>query len=132
MKATNNITRNITKSLIVLTSIFFFQINTISAEGFNTNPPVNFTVNNLVSILAPTAPSISDFNDAELNLSDITNLAPVTPAEADFNDSFETTYNINTLAPVTPAEADFSDAEIETINMTTLAPTTPSEASFND
>ena len=132
MKATNNITNNILKSLIVLVSIFFFQINTISAEGFNTNPPVNFTINTLVTILAPTTPSVSDFNDAELNVSDNTNLAPVTPAEADFSDSFDTNDNMNTLAPGTPAEADFNDAEIETINITALAPTTPFEADFND
>ena len=132
MKATNNITNNILKSLIVLTSIFFFQINTISAEGFNTNPPVTFTINTLVTILAPTTPSVTDFNDAELNVTDNTNLAPVTPAEADFSDSLETTYNMNTLAPETPAEADFNDAELETINITTFAPTTPFEANFND
>lgn len=132
MKATNNITRNIAKSLIVLTSIFFFHTNTIFAEGFNTNPPLNFTINTLVTILAPTTPSVTDFTDAELNVTDNTNLAPVTPAEADFNDSTANALNMNTLAPETPAEADFNDAELETINITTLAPTTPSEANFND
>ena len=109
MKATNNITRNILKSLILIVSMFFIQISTVSAEGFNSPSSATLTLNTMITSLAPNVPSISDFNDAELNATDFIELAPVAPAEADFSETPETSTTIADLAPVSPAEADFND-----------------------
>jgi len=109
MKATNNITSNILKSLILIVSMFFIQISTVSAEGFNSPSSATLTLNTMITSLAPNVPSISDFNDAELNATDFIELAPVAPAEADFSETPETSTTIADLAPVSPAEADFND-----------------------
>ncbi|MCX6284230.1 MAG: hypothetical protein NTW31_08360 [Bacteroidetes bacterium] len=132
MKATNTITNNILKSLILIAAIFFFQVLSVKAEGNYPVPSPSFTMNNLITILAPTAPSLTDFSDAELNAADFTSLAPVVPSEADFNDTPETNANVADLAPLTPSEADFSDAELLHTDITSLAPVTTSFADFND
>ena len=132
MKATYNITNNIMKSLIILTSIFFIQISTSFAGGYNLTPSANNSIDILITTLAPTAPSSTDFSDAELEAADFSNLAPVVPSEADFNDTPFTIFSLTDLAPVNPAEADFNDADFTNFDFTALAPTTPSEADFND
>jgi hypothetical protein len=130
MKATNNITGTILKSLIIIVSIFFIQISNVFAEIKNCTPPAVPAINTLIQALAPVNPGICDFNDAELNTADFSDLAPVTPSEADFNDTPEVVYDPTGLALLSPAEADFNDAVNH--NITDLAPLTPSEAGFID
>ena len=132
MKALYNISSKILKSLIIISTILFLQVNTTFAEGNTINPSVTLSMNTLLSILAPTTPATSDFSDAELNLSDIETLAPVVPSEAGFGDSDEIKINMNYLALDVPAEADFNDADMNNLNITSLAPVPPSEADFND
>lgn len=131
MKATNNITANILKSLALISAVFFFQLNTIKAEGYNTTVSTTLTINTLITVLAPSAPLFTDFNDAELNATDFLNLAPSAPAEADFNETPESMI-ISSLAPTTPAEADFSDSYTTVSELAFLAPTAPASADFND
>ena len=104
MKALYNISSKILKSLIIISTILFLQVNTTFAEGNTINPSVTLSMNTLLSILAPTTPATSDFSDAELNLSDIETLAPVVPSEAGFGDSDEIKINMNYLALDVPAE----------------------------
>jgi len=131
MKATNNITNNILKSLILIAAIFFFQMRSAKAEGYSSAPSAAVALKNLITILAPTAPSSTDFSDSELNAADFKNLAPAVPAEAGFDET-EDTISLNGLAPVVPASADFSDSDPATSSITDLAPTTPTTADFND
>ena len=131
MKATNTI-KNITKSLIIIISVFFIQFSSVYAGSDNTNPPSAPTFIALIQTLAPVNPETCDFNDAELNAADFSYLAPLIPSEADFNDIPETDLNIAHLAPVTPAETEFSDADLENTDITSLAPVTPDQTDFND
>ena len=132
MKATNNITHNIMKSLIIIVSVFFIHISTVLAGNNTYSPSAASTVNNLIQSLAPANVETCDFNDAELNAADFSYLAPLVPSEADFNHTPVITYTMASLAPVIPSEADFNDADLENFNITSLAPITPVEADFND
>jgi len=84
---------------------------------------------------ALTAPSVADFNAAELR-----ELAPVLPVEADFSDNDLVTLSSSSpsvsalLAPVTPAEADFNDSDADNLNtlLPYLTPNLPGEADFQD
>jgi len=109
MKATNTITNNIMKSLIIIVSVFLIQMSSVFAGNNNTILPATTTVYNLTQTLAPSSPVTCDFTDSDLNVSDFSNLAPVSPIEADFSDSEIENINITSLAPVTPSEADFTD-----------------------
>ncbi|MCX6280830.1 MAG: hypothetical protein NTU51_02615 [Bacteroidetes bacterium] len=130
MKATNTITSNIIKSLIIFASVFSIQINSSYAEK-NMNVPAPLPlVNTFIRTLAPASPETCDFNDAELNINDFSNLAPSFPDKADFNEPNETFMNLINLTPVIPSEADFSDSEPANTDITSLAPVTPSEADF--
>jgi len=132
MKATNTTSNNILKSLIIIVSIFCIPFTTVLAGNDNYSHSAVSTVNNLIQILAPARPETCDFNDAELNIADVSNLAPVVPSEADFNDESENTCDIAAPVTIIPAEADFSDANLENYNITSLAPVTPVEAYIND
>jgi hypothetical protein len=109
MKATNALTYNILKSLLIIISFFSIQISSLYAGNNNYNPSPVPSVNNLIQALAPASPSTCDFNDAELQTEEISHLAPIVPSEADFSDATDFTCNITPLAPATPSEADFND-----------------------
>ena len=135
MKATNNITNYILKSLILLISVFLIRINTASAGGYNFTPSASFSLYNLISVLSPLTPKEADFEDVfstriENFVTSVLN--PAVPSEAGFDESPETIDNIAGLAPVNPSEADFTDNELSNGNIKDLAPLTPSEADFNN
>ncbi len=132
MKATNTLTNNILKSLLIIVSVFSIQISYLYAGNNNYTPSPVPTVNNLIQALAPASPLSCDFNDAELSAEEVSNLAPVVPSEADFNDAAEFTCDVAAFAPATPSEADFNDADPENSNITSLAPIATAEADFND
>ena len=135
MKATNNITNSILKSLIIFISVFFIQISTVSARGYNLLPSASFSINNLITVLSPLTPKEADFEDAlSADIENLINsvLIPGIPAEADFEESPETVSNFAGLAPLTPSEATFNDTCSANYSITALAPVTPSEADFND
>ncbi len=92
--------------MITLAVIFTLIANVLTAgnDYLNTTPPASSYVS--VSSLAPVAPMVATFEDANIN-PDIAGLYPVVPAEATFEDTNANPLLLRSLAPEIPAEADF-------------------------
>ena len=92
--------------MITLAAIFTLIANVLTAgnDYSNSSAPASSSVS--VSSLAPVAPLVATFEDANIN-PDFAGLYPVAPAEATFEDSNADPVLLRSLAPEIPAEADF-------------------------
>lgn len=108
-------TTTIIKTAFILLITAMASLNTASAATVRSEVPASeMNEAMLIRLIAPVAPSVVTFEDAEAELTVMplpAGLAPGIPAEADFSDAAGFSNELSRLAPVTPLEADFEVTE---------------------